>query len=356
MTRFIYKNFWRNGTILTQSTENAQFPAENTQDDIVTLAWRSTGRFVVGATNKYIDFDEGGAELTAIITPGTYTAATLAAEIKVRMDAAGGTYTVTFSTTTGKFTIARTGNFTLRWQSGTNTANTAGAMLGFAVAANDTGAATYTGDNVAIHTSEAIDCDLGEALEYDTVAILGHNLTASAVIKFYGADDDAFTSNVVSDTIAHYGNNIFAFVAAARTKRYVRFYIEDPTNPSLYVKVGVIVIGKYAELNRDICSGMTVGEADETEMETSPDMSLFMVQDRPKVIRWELPFRGLNPASEAIVRLMLANNGVSKALIFCTDYTAANTTSAWVRFTELTPVEKASFGFTNWSPTLEEVL
>lgn len=363
MTRFIYKNFWRNGIILAQSSESPQFPADNTQDDIKSLVWQSrngagtgNGRFVIGATNKYIDFDEGGAELTATITPATYNAQTLCTEIKTQMEVAGAlTFTVTYSETTGKFTVAATGNFTLRWQSGTNTANTAGVPLGFAVAANDTGAATYTGDYVSIHTSEAIDCDFGEALEYDFVAVLGHNFTAAAVIKFYGADDDAFTSNVVTDTVAYNGNNIFAFPAAARTKRYSRFYVEDPTNPSMYVQVGVIVVGKYVTMNRDYGPNSS-GTVDESETELSPAMCLFTVQEKPKIMRWELPHKGLNAASDAQVELMRINNGVTKALVMCIDYTAPNTTGYWVRFTETSPSDHSSYGYNNWTPLLEEVL
>jgi len=40
-TRIIAKSLWRDGTLISRSTENPQFPAESTQDDDTTLAWRS---------------------------------------------------------------------------------------------------------------------------------------------------------------------------------------------------------------------------------------------------------------------------------------------------------------------------
>lgn len=40
--RFIYNNRWRDGTILTPSTENPQHPAIDTQIDTKTMFWRST--------------------------------------------------------------------------------------------------------------------------------------------------------------------------------------------------------------------------------------------------------------------------------------------------------------------------
>lgn len=366
--RFIYKNQWRAGTVLTQSSEHAQFPADNTQDDLTTLAWKSrhgsgsgNGQFVIGATNKYIDFDEGGAELTATITPATYTGQSLVTEIKTRMDAAGAlTYTVTYVESTGKFTIAASGNFTLRWQSGTNTANTAGVPLGFNVAANDTGTDTYTGDYISIHTSEFIDNDAGSALEYDTVAIIGHNLTATAVIKIYGADDDAFTTNVVSDTLTYNANNIYEFLAAARTKRYRRIYIDDTDNPSCYVQIGVIVLGKYFTPNRNF-GPFSEGEIDESETETSPSGAVFTVAEQDKKINWELPFTGLNAVAVAEVRLMIANNGATKALVICKDYTAANANSYWVKFKGSPEPPECqhladNVAYWNWSASLEEVL
>jgi hypothetical protein len=362
MIRFIYKNYWRNGTILAQSSEHPQFPADNTQDDLIQLVWQArhgagtgNGRFVVGNTNKYIDFDEGGAELTATITPATYTAQTLCAEIKTRMDAAGGTYTVSYSETTGKFTIAGTGNFTLRWHDGANQANTAALLLGFIKASHYTGAATYTGDNVSIHTSEEIDNDFGSALEYDFVSILGHNLTSVAVIKIIGADDSAFTTNVVTDTLTWAGNNIYEFLGTARTKRYCRFYIEDTANPSMYAGAGVIVVGKYVSPNRHFGPNSS-GTVDESETEKAPSGNMFVVQEKAKFRQWEIPFKGLTDAADDIVELMRINNGVTKSLIMCIDPAAPNTTSFWVHFTETSLSDNSSYGFHNWTAILEETL
>jgi len=365
--RFIYDNQWREGEIIARSSEHGQFPAENTQDDIKSLAWRArhgtdsgNGRFVIGATNKYIDFDEGGAELTATITPATYNAQELVTEIMTQMDDAGVlTYTVSYSESTGKFTIAATGAFTLRWQSGTNTANTAGVPLGFDVSANDTGTDTYTGDYISIHTSEEIDNDAGSALEYDFVALLNHNLTSTAVITIYGADDDAFTVNVVSDVLTWNANNIYEFLGTARTKQYRRVHVIDTDNPSCYVKIGTIVIGKYFVPNRNF-GPYTEGPIDETELERSPSGAKFTVQEQDKLINWELPFTGLNAATNLLIQTMLANNGVSKALIFCTDSTDPNNYCYWVNFKELSQPECQHRGNTTaywtWTASLEETV
>jgi hypothetical protein len=53
---------------------------------------------------------------------------------------------VTYSATTRKFTIAATGNFELKWNTGTHVASDCSTLCGFSDAADDTGAATYTSD------------------------------------------------------------------------------------------------------------------------------------------------------------------------------------------------------------------
>lgn len=83
------------------------------------LDWEfKTFNIDIDATRNIINFKEGtGSELTATITTGTYTLATLVTEIKTQMDTAGSfTYTVTvdnddkitISTTDGRFSLLPT--------------------------------------------------------------------------------------------------------------------------------------------------------------------------------------------------------------------------------------------------------
>ena len=110
--------------------------------------------FSVSANNKYIDFKEnGGAELTATLTEGNYTVSELETEIKSQLEAASGNnidYTVTYDSSTKKFTIEEDGSsltqLDVLWATGTNNANNATSLLGFA-STDDTGAFEYTSDN-----------------------------------------------------------------------------------------------------------------------------------------------------------------------------------------------------------------
>lgn len=93
-------------------------------------------------TNDKIDMTEdGGGAFAITLTPGTYKAGatsadagTLCALLKTLIEAGNGasTYTVTYSTTTKKFTLTKnSGVFVIKWATGTNTATSARSLLGF---------------------------------------------------------------------------------------------------------------------------------------------------------------------------------------------------------------------------------
>jgi hypothetical protein len=105
----------------------------------------------ITATDTTIDFNETGPTLRqAVITAKTYkTPHELAEALETAMDAvATDNITVTYSDTTGKFTISTAGALLeLLWNTGAGAANTIGDKIGFSTAADDTGATTYLSDN-----------------------------------------------------------------------------------------------------------------------------------------------------------------------------------------------------------------
>lgn len=99
----------------------------------------------VTASNCYIDFDEGGSELTAVLTLGTYSLTDYLVEVKRAMEAVGAlTYTVSVARATRLITISAGSNFSLLTTSGTNALFSAYSMIGFS-GSNKTGANNYTG-------------------------------------------------------------------------------------------------------------------------------------------------------------------------------------------------------------------
>lgn len=136
------------------------------------LAEAMSEPITVGATNNKIDFDEGGGELTATLSSGDYSLATLITEIQTQMDTVGAnTYTVTRNTTTESINVASTGNVTLLPATGTNAANSALVkLLGFI---SDTASGTSHDAENGIEDNVYVN----ETWEYSTDYVEGDNPT-----------------------------------------------------------------------------------------------------------------------------------------------------------------------------------
>lgn len=106
----------------------------------------------IDATNNLIDFQEGGGALLATVASAEYLLDTpehiaiLTTAIKTALDTAGGlTYTVSYSQSTNKFTIAGSSNFSLLFATGANIATDIAETIGF-TAADKTTATSHEAD------------------------------------------------------------------------------------------------------------------------------------------------------------------------------------------------------------------
>jgi len=106
---------------------------------------------VVAGVNDDLDFTDDGGTVAATIPAKIYKKPSAFAEaVAAAMNAVStDTITVTYSNSTGKFTIANTTGavLSLLWFSGANTATTIGGTMGFVVASDDTGSLSYVSDN-----------------------------------------------------------------------------------------------------------------------------------------------------------------------------------------------------------------
>ena len=103
----------------------------------------------ITSSTRYLDFTDSDGTWAAAVATGWYRDPhELAAAVQTAMQAAnsGETPTVTYSDSTGKYTIKTTNTtLSLLWNTGTNAANTIATKLGFSAAANSTGTAATTG-------------------------------------------------------------------------------------------------------------------------------------------------------------------------------------------------------------------
>lgn len=243
-------------TEATASTSNVNFPVANIKHQHRSKQWRSNaaGNFIISTKNK-IDFTEDGStQLTATVTAGKYSATTLALAIAASMEAVGAeSYNVTFSQTTGLWTIASEGEtFTLLNSSGTNAANSLLTnTLGFSLG-DLTEETEYTGPNIAIHTSEFITFDLRTIEEIDSIVLLwpkeeGIRLSESAVVKIQANALNTWGNPAFESTITLNRDFQLAemFLEEPETYRYWRVEIIDPKNAYLYVNLGVVMLGQH---------------------------------------------------------------------------------------------------------------
>lgn len=92
-------------------------------------------------------------------------------------------------------------------------------------------------------------CDTGisQGVPIDTLAILGHNLTKSAVVQIQGSNVSDFSSINFSTTLTTELTNMYyvspVFPNQAAQNRYWRFVIQDATNPAGFVQIGTILFG-----------------------------------------------------------------------------------------------------------------
>ncbi len=242
-------------TVLTASSANSNFPVSNLKNPLRSKRWRSSGTFIVDATNNKIDFKEsgGGAELHSTITSGTYTATSLAAEIKTQLEVSGAeTYTVSWSQTSGLWTIASSGAYlSILNNTGVNQAvSILKVILGFPNT-DKTGALTYTGSEIAIHTIESIVFDMITAQDISSVVLLwpkedGINLSSDAVVTIQANATNVWTSPTVSQvlTIDNTYETASHFFSSVQSYRYWRLTVVDPKNTDLYVELGMVWIGE----------------------------------------------------------------------------------------------------------------
>lgn len=108
----------------------------------------------ITSSTEVIDFSDGSTRTASVAVKVYKTPHELASALQTAMNSVSSGITVTYSNTTGKFTIAKaSGTLSLLWNTGANAASSIGTKLGFSVAADDTGVLSYTADNAQVYSA-----------------------------------------------------------------------------------------------------------------------------------------------------------------------------------------------------------
>jgi hypothetical protein len=272
--RILDENYlFDSATLISGLSEDSAFPASNLSRYFRSKVYRSSGYFKITTANQWIDWKDtsGGTVRSAAVPAGTYSPAALATQIAASMGLVGdNVYTATYSTATGRWTIASSGTYlSILFSSGTNAGSSIGSTIGFSAGTDQTGALTYTSPAIAIHTEEAVILDLGQPVAIDSFAMLfepeaGHKFTNSAVIKLQANATKDFSAPSVNLTLSFDDTyeTFTQFFTSDQTYRFWRISIVDPSNPWLYVEVPKVLICKATTLadNPQIGFGLTLND------------------------------------------------------------------------------------------------
>lgn len=303
-------------TVITASSSNINFPFTNIRHEHRSKEWRSSGHFVITAANKTLVFDEGGGDLTASLTEGTYSVASLRAEIASKMNAAGAQeYTVGYAEAFGIWSFSADVSFTLK------STSTLLPALGFN-AANVTGT-VLTAPRPAIHTQEHVMFDLKTTEEIDSVVLLWgkgqYKMSPDAEIRIQANATANFAAPAV-DQVLSFSNKFEVashYFSTPQSYRYWRVVIKDPANPTGYVNLGVVILGQKEEID-DMENGFTYGQSDNSVV-TRTEFGQEYADIYPVTAQLSLDFKAMDyPMAEKFI-LMYQRMGVRSPVFVALD-------------------------------------
>lgn len=211
---------------------------------------------IVTATTKYIDFVDDGGTKVAILDEDIYKSpVAFAASVEAKMNAASvDVITVVYDSQTGKYTLSSDGTtFSLLWNTGANTANSAATKLGDTTAADRTGATTYLSTNAM-----TLSTSLTPAFDDAT------NLVVKGAQLFVGtfSDNICRETTTATVTIGVEQENVLSFCAASGLSEKIAVSREVTIEATMILqKYEAHLFDKFVN-NTDVAVMLNVGSKD----------------------------------------------------------------------------------------------
>jgi hypothetical protein len=284
--------------------------------------------FNVESDNKKIYINDG-SDYTITLTEGLYTGTTLATELQTQLNASSSNWTVSYSTTTKKFTISNTGSVTLRF---TQTTDQAWSMLGFTSGAADDTDTSWTGSAVT-YWNIYITWDLGTATTVDFFAAIappGENWFTSenATLQLLANTTDAWVSPAQTFTLTRTNDGLFIFLdaEASTSYRYWQLRMNDPgwvpdTTPiTAGAPIAHIYIGQYQELSSAFTSqGFSKSVQDRDIIFESHQGARYRVQRNKRRTLSGVSVRGLTDTDRGTIEQIYYDQGLYEPFYVCLD-------------------------------------
>lgn len=97
-------------------------------------------------------------------------------------------------------------------------------------------------------SAQTIVVDLGAAQDVDTIAIISHNISASADTVIEANASDAWGSPSFTTSLTWQSGMILKYLSSAESYRYWRFSVDDGTNADGYVSIGKLWLGERIQI------------------------------------------------------------------------------------------------------------
>lgn len=252
--------------------------------------------FVVSASNNKIDFKEdGGGELTATLANASYAmgtssgqVGTLCAEIKSALEVAGaGTYTVTYSYTTRKVTIAVSGGVTnvqILWLTGTNTATSAKTLLGFSNA-NTANSPSVTSDSTTsypVFSHSFVPATQIQPQSYSMfmdrgLSVKAYNLCNVSTVKFTRVPDQFinFEASVMFKTEAAGSIGSPSFADESKALTFQNDSIQIAASPNTQVKQWEVTLTNGLFAQKTVNGSQSINDLLATNYDAEGTMTVY---------------------------------------------------------------------------------
>lgn len=306
--RFMNNNLCCDAT-LTASSSASGFPVDNLKDENRTKFWKAAGLFEIDSTIQELYIDDGVPK-TVTITNGSYEGgAALATQIETDLNAASSGWTVTYSTSTYKFTISHA-TATLVF---TSTTDAIWDTIGYTGAADVVLSGALEADEIRIHTCEYIDVSSVAAFDVTFFGLITQigtvmSLSASASVSLLANNVPVWDAPPFSLSISLNDQGYLTFMDDVDVYKNYRVKIEDRTNPAgpSAVCASYLYIGDYLTFtSSNIARGFSKSLVDTSEIQQARSGRTFFKQ-RTKYYEWtgleiQLPTRAERKAFEQFV-------------------------------------------------------
>jgi hypothetical protein len=351
----------------TVSSQNLTYPFSNTQDDDRSTYWKTTGQFVIDATNNKLYINDG-SDKTATIASATYTIpADLAAAVVTALNSASSGWNCIYDTGLNIFEITRGGTAVIRL---TVTTAAAWDALGYTGTA-DRSTSPFYADEMRAHTSESVICDLGVVTEVKCLAMIApideaFGLSASAVVRLQGNNSNSWTSPTYNElaTVTERGCFLHVPNATFSSYRYWRIYITDRLNAAgAGIKIAsVIYLGGATVIGSSgVAKGFSRSTIDPSISMVSASGRKYFDSRQKYDVFTSLSVQNVTEADRILIDNVFAEVGVTTPFFMSIDAFQAASNSIdeltrYVRFSKPPPQQNSFYKYYNIGLEFEEAI